>query len=198
MINVKRTWSKCTNKEILKVYEEVRDAAKSLYPEYFDCKLSFYINTSTRALGRCISTYKRESMMSEYGFRNHFGNIRNEEVVILLSKYVTDLKTVRRVLCHEFGHMVTPTENHSLYWETRANKIGAKFGETDLQRLASSLDSANFRGQQELAGAKKNLKMYKVKCCGCGRIVTKHRMCDIIKHPSFWNCGICGNHFENI
>ena len=198
MIEVKRTWKKCTNKQINSIYNEVLNTAKEMYPEYFDCKLSFYIDGSTRVLGRCIANYKKESLMSEWGFPNHFGYIRNEEVVILLSKYVTDPVVVKRTLIHEFAHMVTPKEHHSSFWERRAELIGEKLGETDIKRLASASDSNNFREQINIAGVKKTGKEYKVVCTGCGRIAKRARMCDIIRHPGNWKCRICGSHFKNI
>lgn len=198
MIEVKRTWKKCTDEKINSIYNEVLETVKSMYPEYFDCKLSFYIDNSTRALGRCIANYKRESLVSKWGFPNHFEYIRNDEVVILLSKYVTDPVTAKRTLIHEFAHMVTPREHHSYYWENRAKIIGEKFGEVDIKRFASSNDSNNFREQMNISGVKKPNKKYEVVCTGCGRIAKRTRMCDIIKHPENWNCGICGSHFKSI
>ena len=198
MIEVKRTWKKCTDENINKIYNEVLNTVKEMYPEYFDCKLSFYIDSSTRALGRCIAHYKRESLTSEWGFPNHFGYIRNEEVVILLSKYVTDLAAVKRTLIHEFAHMVTPREHHSSFWERRAELIGEKFGETNIKRLASTDDSDSFIKQIDIERIKKQGKRYEVVCTGCGRIAKRTRMCDIVKHPENWKCCICGSHFKNI
>ena len=194
MIEVKRTWKKCTDEKINSIYNEILETVKSMYPEYFDCKLSFYIDSSTRSLGRCIANYKRESLISRWGFPNHFEYIRNEEVVILLSKYVTDPATAKRTLIHEFAHMVTPKEHHSYYWECRAERIGEKFGEKDLKRLASIDDSEIFNKQMEISGVKK----LEVVCTGCGHIAKRTRMCDIIRHPERWTCGICGSHFKNV
>lgn len=198
MIKVKRTWKKCTDDKINSIYNEVLNTVKEMYPEYFDCKLSFYIDSSTRTLGRCIVNYKRESLISRWGFPNHFENIRNEEVVILLSKYVTDPAVVKRTLIHEFAHMVTPKEHHSSFWERRAELIGEKFGEVDIKRFASSSDANSFREQMNISGVKKVEKKYEVICTGCGRIAKRTRMCDIIKHPGNWKCGVCGHHFKNI
>lgn len=194
MIEVKRTWKKCTDEKINNIYNEVLSTVKEMYPEYFDCRLSFYIDSSTRTLGQCIRTYKKESLISQWGYPNHFGYIRNEEVVILLSRYVTDPIVAKRTLIHEFAHMVTPKEHHSYYWERRAERIGEKFGEKDLKRLASIDDSEVFNKQMEISGVKK----LEVVCTGCGHIAKRTRMCDIIRHPERWKCGICGSHFKNI
>lgn len=198
MIEVKRTWKKCVDEKINNIYNEVLSVVKEMYPQYFDCKLSFYIDSSTRILGRCIANYKRESLISRWGFPNHFEYIRNEEVVILLSKYVTDPTVAKRTLIHEFAHMVTPKEHHSHYWERRAERIGEKFGEVDIKRFASSNDSKSFREQMSISGVKRPDKKYEVVCTGCGRIAKRTRMCDIIKHPENWICGTCGSHFKNI
>lgn len=198
MIEVKRTWKKCTDEKINSIYNEVLNVVKEMYPQYFDCKLSFYIDGSTKSLGCCIANYKRESLISQWGFSNHFEYIRNEEVVILLSKYVTDLTTVKRTLIHEFAHMVTPREKHSHYWERRAELIGEKFGETNIKRFASPNDSKSFREQMTISGVKRPDKKYEVVCTGCGRVVKRTRICSIIKNPENWKCGNCGSHFKNI
>lgn len=194
MIEVKRTWKKCTDEKINNIYNEVLNTVKEMYPEYFDCKLSFYIDRSTRTLGKCIARYKKESLTSKWGFPNHFGYIRNEEVVILLSKYVTDPVVIKRTLIHEFAHMVTPKEHHSSFWERRVELIGEKFGEVDLKRFASSSDLSSFREQIEISGVKR----LEVVCTGCGHVAKRTRMCDIIRHPERWKCGVCGSHFKNI
>lgn len=198
MIEVKRTWKKCTDEKINNIYNEVLNTVKEMYPEYFDCKLSFYIDSSTRTLGRCIANYKKESLISQWGFRNHFEYIRNEEVVILLSKYVTDPIVVKRTLIHEFAHMVTPKEHHSSYWERRAELIGEKFGEVGIKRFASLSDTNSFTEQINISGVKKPDKKYEVVCTGCGRIVKRTRMCDIIRYPGNWKCGVCGSLFKSI
>ena len=197
MINIKRTWKPCTNPEINKIYNEVFNATKELYPEYFDCKISFYLDTSTSHLGRCTTHLRRDSIYSKWGTVNHYGNLRYNEVVILLSKYVTDLDVVRRTLIHEFGHMVTPRENHSYSWEARTKRIGAKFNEHDFRRLASTDDSESFRQQIAASGAKKEAKTYTVVCSKCGRVVTRRKMCDVIKHPENWRCGVCNSPLQH-
>lgn len=198
MIKIKRTWKECTNKEILKIYNEVLGVAKSLYPEYFTFNPKLYIDSSTRYLGHCTWQLKKDTIMSKFGYKNHFENLRYEDAAIILSKYVVDPKVVKRVIIHEFGHFLTPSEHHSYFWERRTQILGEKLGEKDLKRLASIEDAEIFNKQIELSGVKKAEKKYEVVCTGCGRIVKRARMCDIIKYPEHWKCGVCGSHFKEI
>ena len=194
MIKVKKTWKECTNKEILKIYNEVLEVAKSLYPEYFTFEPKLYIDSSTKRLGHCTWQLKKDTIMSKYGFKNNFEHLRYEDAAIILSKYVVDLKVAKRVIIHEFGHFLTPAEHHSYFWEKRTQILGEKFGEKDLKRLASIDDTEVFNKQIEISGVKK----LKVVCTGCGRIVERTRMCNIIKRPGNWKCGVCGSHFKNV
>lgn len=193
LIQRKRTWQECTNEKILSIYKEVIDEAKRLYPQYFDCRLRFFLDSSTKHLGFCKTEIKKETCMSQFGFPNHLEYLRYDDAVIVLSKYVTDEKTIRSVLVHEVGHFVSPKEHHSYLWKTRANKIGAKFGIT-CRRLANEEEVKTF----QKTAPKKQTKEYAVVCKGCGKIVKRQRMCSIIEYPELWKCGNCGSHFERI
>ena len=194
MLKIKKTWKECTNKEILKIYNEVMGVAKSLYPEYFTFEPKLYIDSSTKHLGHCTWQLKKDTIMSKFGFKNHFEYLRYEDAAIILSKYVVDPKVAKRVIIHEFGHFLTPSEHHSYFWERRTQILGEKLGEKDLKRLASIDDSEIFNKQMEISGVKK----LEVVCTGCGRIAKRTRMCDIIRHPERWKCGVCGSHFKNV
>lgn len=192
MFHIKRTWKDCKDQKILAIYTEVYNEAKRLYPGYFGADLKFYIDNSTRHLGRCEGRYDRNTIYSQYGSKNHFEFLRWEKAVILLSKYVTDPESVRKTLVHEFGHFVTPSENHSSYWLTRANKIGEKWG-IKCSRLADEDEAKSFNKNVGAAP----LRKYFVVCSGCGRVVTRQRMCSIIEHPENWKCGACGARFKS-
>ena len=73
MLKIKETWKECTNKEISKIYNEVLEVTKSSYPEYFTFEPKLYIDSSTKHLGRCAYQLKKDTIMSKYGFKNHFG-----------------------------------------------------------------------------------------------------------------------------
>lgn len=199
MINRKRTWKDCEDQKILAVYNEVMAEAKKLYPEYFEkTTYKFYIDSSTRHLGRCMWQYDKSTLCSERGFKNHCGNIRCSEVVILLSKYLKDIKQITSVLVHEAGHAVTPGDHHSSLWFVRSNKIGEKFKVSINGRLANEEEMLDFTKNIRKENGYKEQNKYTVKCKCCGREIHKKRMCSIIKEPKKWRCGVCNGSFERI
>ena len=199
MINRKRTWKDCEDPKILAVYNEVMAEAKKLYPEYFaNTAYRFYIDSSTSRLGRCTYQYDKATLYSKYGFRNHCGNIRCTEVVILLSKYVQDIKQIINTLCHEVAHAVTPGDHHSDLWLTRANKIGEKFGVKINNRLASAAETADFNANIEKANITKEQTKYLIRCKCCGQEFHRKRETDFVKYPFLWNCGKCYGELERI
>lgn len=185
MIEKKRTWKECEDKKIVQVYEEVKAEAQRLYPEYFEnCVYELYIDGSTKHLGQCQYEYNKSTIYNKYGYKNHFGFLRNSKVVILLSKYV-DADHARNTLVHEFGHAVTPSEGHSSSWLNRANKIGAKWGET-CNRLAEGEDLESFRENKPERKYK-----YAIECPQCGRQWKYQRLCYAVEHPSRYRCSVC-------
>ena len=193
MIEKKRTWKDCRDQKILTIFNEIKDEAQKLYPQYFkDTIYKFYIDSSTRHLGRC-----------EYKLKDHtqwfYGSEPQcEEVVILLSKYVTDEKAIRSVLTHEWGHAVSPREHHSALWQTRTNRIGSKFGIKDASRFAEEDYCKNFSENIKQSGVYIAKNQYTVKCTCCGAVVHRKKMCSLIKDPWMWRCGKCHGTFERI
>ena len=190
----KKTWKDCRDLKILTIFNEVKEETMRLYPEYFNTNIEFYIDSSTKNLGKCTGEFDKTTIQNKYGYKNHFQNIRWKNVAIILSKYVTDLTAIRNTIVHEFGHLVAPKEKHSCCWETRANKIGAKWG-IKCTRLANAKDSKSFKAAIIEDSVQKG---HSVVCTGCGYIAHRTRMCDIIRHPQNWKCGICGSKFKNI
>lgn len=199
MINRKRTWKDCEDPKILAVYKEVMAEAKRLYPQYFEkTTYKFYIDSSTSHLGRCSYQYNKNTLYSKWGFKNHCGNIRCTDVVILLSKYVQDIKQVTTTLCHEVAHAVTPGDHHSDLWLTRANKIGEKFGVKINSRLASAAETKNFNANIEKANITKKRAEYLIRCEKCGQEFHRVRKTDFVKHPYLWKCGKCHGELKRI
>ena len=182
----KSTWKNCEDPQILAVYNEVYEETKRLFPEYFDTKIEFCINSGTKTRGLCAGNYTRPKQHYDT-----YKNIRWEKVFIVLSKYITDPEDARKTIVHEFGHLVTPSEDHSRYWLARANEIGKKWN-IICSRFATEEQGAIFR-----ENVSKERKIYKVVCTGCGRIVYRRKMCNMIKYPSSWSCGLCGHKFKN-
>ena len=190
----KKTWKDCKDQKILAIFKEVSEEAKRLYPSYFNINVEFYRDSLTTSLGHCSGELDENTIYSKFGWENHFQFIRWKRAAIVISKYVTKPEMIRATLVHEFGHFVTPKEKHSQYWLTRANKIGEKWG-IKCNRLADTEESKAFN---ENIPTKQPGVGYEVVCSGCGRIVHRQKMCNIIKHPELWKCGVCGSHFKNI
>lgn len=199
MINRKRTWKDCEDPKILAVYNEVMAEAKRLYPEYFEkTTYKFYIDSSTSHLGRCSYQYDKRTLYSKWGFKNHCGNIRCTEVVILLSKYMKDIKQITEVLIHEMGHAVTPSDHHSDLWLTRTNKIGEKFGVKINGRSASAAQNADFNANMQKENVVKEQAKYLVRCKCCGQEFYRKRETNFVRFPNLWRCGKCHGDLERI
>lgn len=199
MINRKRTWKDCEDPKILAVYNEVMTEAKRLYPEYFEnTRYRFYIDSSTRHLGRCCYEFNKDTLWSPYGFKNHCGFIRCTDVVILLSKYLQDIRQVTSTLVHEAGHAVTPRDNHSSLWLTRSNKIGEKFGIKIEGKFANKEEVADFNANMKKAHVQREQTKYTIRCKCCGNIFHRKRMTEFVKYPWLWKCGKCNGELERI
>ena len=199
MIDKKRTWKDCEDQKILAIFNEIKDEAKRLYPQYFESTVyKFYIDSSTSHLGRCAYELDASTIYNKYGFQNHFEALRCREVVIILSKYVTDEKAIRSVLTHEWGHAVSPKEHHSALWQTRTKRIGSKFGIKDANRFAEKDCCKNFSENIKQSNVYIAKNQYAVKCSCCGAIVHRKKMCSLIKDPWMWRCSKCNGTFERI
>ena len=199
MIEKKRTWKDCRDQKILAIFNEIKDEAQRLYPQYFENTIyRFYIDSSTKHLGRCAYELDTSTVYSRYGFKNSFEFLRCKEVVILLSKYIKDETVIRSTLIHEFGHAVTPNEHHSRSWQNRTNKIGEKFGITNHERLANEDSSTEFRNNIKKSGAYVAKNQYTVKCSCCGAVIHRKKMCSLIQHPWMWRCSKCNGTFKRI
>ena len=205
MITIKRTWKRCTNEKVNKIFQDILDKAIELYPGYFrNIKPTLYIIDSTTWLGFCSVEYPDNIPRNCYGgYDAHIWNpdqniFQYKDAVILLNRRImNDERSVIKTLVHEMAHYVTPLEHHSNLWETRMNKIGkffdvsctsGRFCDSETSKVLKS-----FKG-----GRQKEKPKYMVRCVNCGRIVERKRMCSIISTPFLWHCGHCNGSFERI
>jgi hypothetical protein len=132
MIYRKRTQKDVTDSKIIEIWNECLGEAKRLYPGYFEnCTPELYIDDSRSHLGRC--SY---SVINPY--EKSIDKIRYSRCIITISSNLKqDYEQIRKTICHELGHFVTPKEHHSYLWEVRSNKIGEKWG-YKASRLADS------------------------------------------------------------
>ena len=190
----KRTWTKCTDDRIIKIFNDVMAEARRLYPQQFElCEPELYFDTSRKHLGRCVSDCNFKSMPT-YEFRAFrcAGKIRHTKCVILLSKYMASMtdSDITNTLVHEMGHFVSPMENHNYLWKTRANNIGKAFN-TRCDRLAGHDESQAFHQSAVDGGAKFLEYKYFIECPKCHTVWKRKVMSDFVKNCGLYTCGKC-------
>jgi len=205
MITIKRTWKRCTNEKVNKIFQNILDKAIELYPGYFrNIKPTLYIFDSTECLGLCNIDYPKNILRNDYGgydcrIWNPDQNIlQYEDAVILLNRRIMkDERSVTKTLVHEMAHYVTPLEHHSSLWRARMDSIGKFFNVSCTDgRFCDSETSKVFRSFK--GGRKKETPKYMVRCVNCGKVVKRKRMCSLISTPYLWHCGHCNGSFERI
>jgi len=168
MLNLPRTWKKCTNSELLELYKEICDEATRLGYSFKEPKL--YMFKSTKSWGRC-----------------HYNTETNESAIALNYVFEDKPEAARNTLIHEIAHSCAVGDHHGERWERAGNNIGKKWG-IKVTRLNNYEDL----GVQSIS----KLGKYIVKCKKCGHEYYHARMCGVVEHPEFYNCGCSGCHGE--
>ena len=182
MIYRKRTQKDVTDSKIIEIWNECLGEAKRLYPRYFEnCTPELYIDCSRSHLGRCsysvIDPYER-----------NVDKIRYSRCIITISSNLKqDYEQIRKTICHELGHFVTPKEHHSYLWEVRSNKIGEKWG-YKATRLA---DSETFNKAILETPKRTTTFKYMVWCPCCFANWKYKSLCGIVREPQRYQCGKC-------
>ena len=183
MISRKRTHKDVTDPKILEIWNEVLSEAKRLYPEYFkECTPELYHDSSYRHLGLCSSTLSNPK-------EKNVNNLRHARCIITISTNMKqDYECIRKVMCHEIAHFVSPRQNHGYIWKARADKIGEKWG-FEASRLTRN-ETFNDAAMQARMSRMSNYK-YRLYCPKCN-IEWKYKTeCNAIKHPSRYQCRKC-------
>jgi len=124
------------------------------------------------------------------------GNIKYDHSInissILLDERVP-IESLENTIIHEILHTCPGCQNHGPEWKRRAAKVKKELG-YDIKRCDSEFD----KGINSSVVSDYYKPKYIVKCTGCGREVSKQRMCSMIKTPQYWRCGVCGGKFERI
>lgn len=84
-------------------------------------------------------------------------------------------------IIHELAHAILPNNGHDVHWSAMANKIGELFGE-EIKRTWS---------QDEVGLSIRENYRYTVECPQCHYQWNFQRMCDKVKHPHLYLCGVC-------
>lgn len=185
MIYRKRTHKDVTDPRIWEIWEEVKDEARSLYPQYFErCEPKLYMDSSYTRLGHCWQQLENPS-------ERNVNRRRSAECFIIISSLLgKDYDQIRKTICHEFGHFVTPKENHSDLWKARAEKIGEKWGyEMTRCTCNETFNEAAKEARDEVA--KRSVYKYRVLCKHCGAEWKYKSSCKIVQYPWLYRCGRC-------
>jgi hypothetical protein len=184
MINRKRTHKDVTDPKILEIWTEVVAEAKRLYPAYFEsCTPELYHDSSYSHLGHYSSTLKNPQ-------ERNVDKIRHERCIITISTNLKqDYEQIRRTLCHELGHFVSPKEHHGYIWQTRANKICSKWG-LETSRCSSNETFSEAAKQARDARMNNNYK-YRLYCPKCNAEWKYKTNCERIKYPYLCSCRKC-------
>jgi predicted SprT family Zn-dependent metalloprotease len=185
MVYRKKTYKDVTDPKIWAIWEEVQDEAKSLYPRYFeDCEPELYQDNSYSHLGYCWQTFRNAREMN-------VDKVRATRCIILLSQRLgQDYDEIRSVLCHEFGHFVSPKEDHGYLWKARSDKIGERWN-IKASRLSNNETFKESAEQARKERENKSEYKYRAYCPDCGTEWKYKTNCAIIQKPERWRCSVC-------
>lgn len=97
-----------------------------------------------------------------------------------------ETKLISSVIVHELLHTCNGCFNHGKKWK--------KYCKIVEEHLGLSLSRTNKYENFGLEPpAEKEQIKYIVKCTGCGAVFPRKRMCPLVKNPSKYKCGKCGN-----
>jgi len=148
------------------------------------------IKVNTRATRRWGQCCHNPTGRYENGYPVYTNSINIS--AILLDERVP-IEALQNTIIHEILHTCPGCQNHGPNWKRRADKVKRELG-YNIKRCDSNAD----KGVSNSVVAEYHKPKYIVKCTGCGREVGHQRMCDIVKYPGFWCCGVCGSRFERI
>ena len=190
MIQRKRTHKDIVDIRILEIWEEVKAEAKALYPRYFEnCEPELYQDDSYSHLGWCSQSFSNPS-------EKNVDMIKQSRCIITISSCLgQDYDQIRKTLCHELGHFVSPKEHHGYLWKARANKIGARWN-LEMSRCTNN-ETFNNAASQMKAKRSVNYK-YKVYCPDCNTEWLYKTNCQIVQSPGRYRCGKCKKILKSI
>lgn len=191
MIYRKKTYKDVTDTRILKIWEEVKEEAKWLYPKYFEyCEPELYHDSSYSHLGYCWQSWANPS-------ERNIDKIRHTRCIITLSTNCgQDYECIRRVLCHELGHFVAPKEHHGYLWKARADKIGKRWG-YEASRLTDNKTFHDAASQARAERAARSEYKYRLYCPACGAEWKYKSNCKAVQRPDRYRCSQCKSNLKS-
>ena len=184
MIYRKRTHKDVTDPKILEIWEEVKAEAKKLYPRYFEtCEPELYMDNSYTHLGLCSINIQNPKEKNVDAIR------LNKCIITISSNLKQDYHQIRRTLCHELGHFVSPREYHGYLWKVRADKIGARWG---LVASRTTTNETFHQAAKEMRTAKRaSSKKYRLYCPKCSMEWVYNRRSKAVQNPDNYCCPRC-------
>lgn len=169
-LSLPNTWKPCKDEQMVKIYDEVYEEAKSLgLLTKHHKKQPLYVKKSVRSWGQCRW---RKMLDNTYDCA-----ICLNEKIILAKSY----DAARHVLVHEIAHIATPAEHHSSIWRRAGNMIGKKWNIT-----------VDRTGQYEGIELKDKAEAkYIVECPKCHNQWKYNRMCKTVEKPHLYRCAKC-------
>lgn len=129
---------------------------------------------------------------SRWGQCKYFNGRNNKDGYSINISYFllderNDIEVLKNTIIHELLHSCEDCMNHGARWKALAGKVNNELGYL-IQRCATSAEAAMVAPE---VLPKKKVK-HKIQCTECGKTFTRSRMCDVVKHPSWYSCGKCG------
>lgn len=185
MIYRKRTHMDVTDQHIWEIWEEVKEEAEWLFPQYFEhCEPELYMDNSYTRLGHCWQSI-------ENPYERNVDKRRASGCFIIISSLLgQDYEQIRKTLCHEFGHFVSPKENHSYLWKVRAEKIGERWG-YEMTRCSNNETFREAAKEARIDVANRSVYRYRVFCPHCNAEWKYKSNCKTVQYPWLYRCAKC-------
>ena len=189
MIYRKRTHKDITDERILEIWAEVKAEARALYPHHFEhCEPELYQDSSYSHLGLCSQSFANPN-------ERNVDKIKQSRCIITISSCLgQDYNQIRKTLCHELGHFVSPKEHHGYLWKARADKIGARWN-IEASRCTNN-ETFNKAAKQMRAERSGDYK-YRVYCPECSTEWKYKTRCQIVQNPQRWRCSKCKSNLKS-
>lgn len=128
------------------------------------------------------------------------GYIGKNQYQIRISKYHlnSDINAVKETIAHEICHASMTCRNHDKEWKRRADKMNRAYG-YHIQRVAGYYNNSETNKlEKKIMSVPKNESKYVLKCTCCGKEYHRDRMSNVVKNPSSYRCGKCGETLKRI
>ena len=118
--------------------------------------------------------------------------INKSLIEMYLNKTISE-KVVKDTIVHELLHTIKGCMNHGKLWKTYAKIVNSVYG-YNIQRCSSYKEMGIT--DSNLLDTLKNTR-YKLECKQCGQVISRNRMCDVIRYYDRYKCR-CGGKFKRI